>query len=49
VAIIDGGTDDSGEAIIKHVRGVYGDVLSIDVISTHSDSDHSCGLRTVLR
>src|SRR5262245_50473120 len=49
VVIIDGGTDASGEAIVDHVRAVYGNVLHIDVINTHPDADHSCGLRHVLR
>ena len=49
VVIIDGGTDASGEAIVNHVRNVYGNVTAIDVINSHPDADHSCGLRHVLR
>jgi hypothetical protein len=40
--IIDGGTDDSGEAVVRHVKSVYGDhTIVSDVISTHPDSDHA--------
>jgi len=50
VIIIDGGTDDAGETIVNHVREVYGvNTIVSDVISTHPDSDHACGLRTVLQ
>jgi hypothetical protein len=48
VVIVDGGADDSGETIVRHVQNVYGQVHAIDVVSTHPDSDHSCGLRAVL-
>jgi beta-lactamase superfamily II metal-dependent hydrolase len=47
--IVDGGTDASGEALIEHVRSYYGINTPItDVISTHPDTDHACGLRPVL-
>jgi beta-lactamase superfamily II metal-dependent hydrolase len=49
IMIIDGGTDDAGEALVQHVRQVYGAGAVIsDVISTHPDADHACGLRAVL-
>ena len=49
VMVVDGGTDDSGAAMVRHIREVYGagTVIS-DVVSTHPDTDHSCGLRAVL-
>lgn len=50
IMVIDGGTDASGEAIVEHIRDVYGEgVVVSHVVSTHPDSDHACGLRHVLR
>lgn len=49
IMVIDGGTDSSGEAIVNHIRTVYGTTTVHDVVSTHPDTDHSCGLRAVLR
>jgi len=50
IMVVDGGTDSSGEAIVEHLRGLYGERVFIsDVVSTHPDTDHSCGLRAVLR
>jgi beta-lactamase superfamily II metal-dependent hydrolase len=50
VIVIDGGTDDSGEAIVEHIKRVYGPNTTIEhVICTHPDSDHACGLRCVMR
>lgn len=50
VIIIDGGTDDSGKRIVQHVKSVYGPrTIVSDVINTHPDSDHACGLREILR
>lgn len=50
VMVIDGGTDASGEAIVSHVKNVFGEHTVVsDVVSTHPDTDHSCGLRVVLR
>ena len=50
IMVVDGGTDDSGSAIVDHIRSVYGaNSIVSDVISTHPDTDHSCGLRAVLR
>ena len=50
VMIVDGGTDDSGERIVEHVKSVYGpDTIISDVVNTHPDSDHACGLREVVR
>jgi beta-lactamase superfamily II metal-dependent hydrolase len=49
VTIIDGGTEESGAAIVNHVRDVYGpDTIVSHVVSTHPDTDHASGLRTVL-
>ena len=50
VIVVDGGTDDSGEALCDHIHDVYGANTFIDhVISTHPDTDHACGLRNVLK
>lgn len=48
VVVIDGGTRESGAAVVTHVRKHFG-TNEIDlVISTHPDSDHTSGLRTVI-
>lgn len=50
IMVVDGGTDSSGQAIADHIRTTFGaDSIVSDVVSTHPDTDHSCGLRTVLR
>jgi glyoxylase-like metal-dependent hydrolase (beta-lactamase superfamily II) len=50
VTVIDGGTEDSGNAIVEHIKAVYGPTTVVDhVVSTHPDSDHASGLRTILR
>ena len=49
VMVIDGGTEDAGTAIVKHVRDVYGpNTIISHMVSTHPDSDHSSGLRHIL-
>ncbi len=48
VAVIDGGTKDSGEKLVKFVRQRYGaDTLDL-AVSTHPDGDHASGLAVVL-
>lgn len=50
VTIVDGGTEDSGAELVTHVRRHYGrDTIVQHVVSTHPDSDHASGLRTVLK
>jgi beta-lactamase superfamily II metal-dependent hydrolase len=52
IMVIDGGTDGSGDALVEHIRKFYGngdEVFISDVISTHPDTDHACGLRAILR
>lgn len=50
IMVIDGGTDQSGANLVGHIRRYYGnDVVIADVVSTHPDSDHACGLRQVLK
>jgi beta-lactamase superfamily II metal-dependent hydrolase len=48
VYVIDGGTKDSGEALVSHIQKFYHTDLVDVVISTHPDSDHSFGLAVVL-
>lgn len=48
VFVIDGGTQESGELLVQHIRKHYG-TNTVDVaISTHPDMDHSSGLAVVL-
>jgi len=48
VWVIDGGTKESGEAMVKHIKEYY-QTDSVDfVVSTHPDSDHASGLSVVL-
>jgi Metallo-beta-lactamase superfamily len=49
VTVIDGGTEESGSAIVEHIRSVNGRDTIIDhVICSHPDTDHASGLRKVL-
>lgn len=48
VVVIDGGTQESGEKIVAHVKNFYGTSVVDLVVCTHSDSDHACGLMEVL-
>src|ERR1700687_3798112 len=49
VIIVDGGTRDSGVALVDHLRALCGASVQIaHVIVTHADQDHSSGIRDVL-
>lgn len=48
VWVIDGGTKESGEALVAHIKKYYGTDRVDVVVSTHPDSDHSSGLSVVL-
>ena len=48
VAVIDGGTQDSGRRLVEHVRGVYRAQHINYAINSHPDCDHSSGLAVVL-
>lgn len=48
VVVIDGGTKESGEALVKHITTYYKTETVDAVICTHSDSDHASGLTEVL-
>lgn len=48
--VVDGGTADTGEALVTHLRQQYGQGVTLEhVVLTHSDADHASGLRTLLR
>jgi beta-lactamase superfamily II metal-dependent hydrolase len=48
--LIDGGTSDTGEKIVAHLKAEFGEHVSQEhVLLTHSDADHASGLRTVLK
>ena len=47
--LVDGGTQESGDAIVAHVRRHFPGKSIEHVILTHADQDHASGLRTVLR
>ncbi len=48
VIVIDGGTKESGENLVKHIQEYYKTGQVNLVISTHPDADHSSGLTVVL-
>jgi len=48
VFVIDGGTKDSGKALVSHIQTQYGTSTVNAMISTHPDGDHSSGLTEVL-
>ena len=48
VIVIDGGTKESGENLVKHIQKYYKTDQVNFVISTHPDADHSSGLSVVL-
>jgi beta-lactamase superfamily II metal-dependent hydrolase len=48
VIVIDGGTQESGQALVDHIRKHY-QTDEVDlVVSTHPDADHASGLKVVL-
>jgi beta-lactamase superfamily II metal-dependent hydrolase len=48
VCVIDGGYQDSGEELVKHIKHYYKTDHVNAVISTHPDGDHASGLEVVL-
>lgn len=48
VIVIDGGTLESGESLVKHIRKFYKTDFVDYIISTHPDGDHVSGLRKVV-
>lgn len=48
VMVVDGGTKDSGQELVNHIKKYY-DTAYVDyVVNTHPDSDHASGLSVVL-
>ena len=48
VVVIDGGTQESGQKLVQHVRTYYGTNVVNYAISTHPDCDHVSGLKVVV-
>lgn len=48
VIVIDGGTLESGQKLVEHIKNVYRTTQVDLVINTHTDNDHCSGLREVL-
>lgn len=48
--VVDGGTADTGEKLVAHIKAHFGAGAVIEhVVLTHSDNDHASGLRELLR
>lgn len=48
VLTVDGGTADSGDALVEHVKQYYG-TSTVDIaILSHPDNDHASGMRAIL-
>lgn len=47
IVVIDGGTIESGKALVEHIKEFYGSYVDLAIL-THPDGDHSSGLREVL-
>jgi beta-lactamase superfamily II metal-dependent hydrolase len=48
VLVYDGGTQESGAAIVSHIQTFYGTSRVDYLVSSHPDSDHASGLSVVL-
>src|SRR5260370_10701724 len=48
ILVIDGGTNESGMQMVKHIRRYYQTDWVDLVLSGHPDADHSSGLEVVL-
>jgi beta-lactamase superfamily II metal-dependent hydrolase len=48
VMVIDGGTKESGQALVDHITKYYGTTYVNLVVNTHPDGDHASGLTVVL-
>jgi beta-lactamase superfamily II metal-dependent hydrolase len=47
--VVDGGTAETGETLVAHLKKYYRDAVRIEhCVLTHSDADHASGLRTLL-
>lgn len=48
VGVIDGGTQDSGEALCEHIKKYYNTEIVDFLICSHPDQDHASGLSVLL-
>ena len=48
VITIDGGTRESGDALVEHIKKYYGTNIVDIAILSHPDADHASGMRQVL-
>src|SRR5260370_6735048 len=49
IIVVDGGTRDSGVALVEHLQSLCGKGVKIaHVVVTHADQDHASGIRDVL-
>ena len=48
VLVYDGGTKESGQALVDHIRTYYGTTFVDYVVNSHPDGDHASGLSVVL-
>ena len=48
IMVIDGGTQDSGQALVNHIRKYYDTNTVHHIVNTHPDADHASGLTVVL-
>lgn len=49
VHVVDGGHTEDGQRLIDHIKGHYDKKEFIDnVVLTHSDGDHACGLKSII-
>jgi glyoxylase-like metal-dependent hydrolase (beta-lactamase superfamily II) len=49
INVIDGGFTDTGDEIIDHIRRYYTPTANIlNVVLSHADNDHACGLIKLL-
>lgn len=48
VMVVDGGTKESGEQIVKHIKQYYNTNVVDYIVNTHPDQDHASGLSVVL-
>jgi len=47
--VIDGGTVESGQDVIAHIRKHFRDTPISHALLTHSDTDHACGFREIIQ
>ena len=48
IMVIDGGTQESGQALVQHIQKYYSTNTVHHVVNTHPDADHASGLTVVL-